>query len=378
VIRSTSLELVSRISPDGRLSLSLSDRPLVRPGPGEVLVEVRAAPINPSDLLLLLGPVDVATLKYTGVSGNPVVEGVVPASALGAVKARLGKAITVGNEGAGVVVDAGPGAGHLLGRTVAFRSSEGSYATHRTIRSGDCLEVPEGVSPEMAASAFINPLTTLCMLETLKREGHRALVHTAAASNLGQMLNRLCIEEGIPLVSIVRSEDQVALLREQGATHVLDSTVPDFPHALRDAIRETGATLAFDAIGGGSMASTILAAMEQVERDKLTEYSRYGAPTHKQVYIYGLLDPGPRIIQTDVGTAWGVGGWLMSWELAKLDPQVVMSLKTRVATGLQTTFASRYAGGFDLGEVLTLAAIGRVTQRATNQKYLVYPNGQGA
>ena len=301
-----------------------------------------------------------------------------PQARLASLAGRLDRPIPVGNEGAGVVVEAGASAQALLGRTVAIAPFGGSYATLRTVKARDCVVLPEGTSASDGASAFVNPLTALGMVETMRREGHKALVHTAAASNLGQMLNRLCLADGIPLVNVVRSPAQADVLRAQGATHVLDSSAEGFNDALVDAIAETGATLGFDAIGGGRMAATILAAMEQVLRRKLPAYSRYGSPVHKQVYIYGRLDPGPRIIEGDLGMAWGVGGWLLTYFLAKLSADEVASLRARVARELKTTFMSRYTAEISLSQAVSPDVIRAYAKHATGEKYLVVPNAPGS
>jgi NADPH2:quinone reductase len=374
----TAHALHSLVTSDGRLKLSIAEAPVPVPGADEVVVRIDAAPLNPSDILTLLGQADVATLRAGGGLGGPAAEADVPAARLAALAGRLDRPIPVGNEGAGVVVQAGDSAQALLGRTVAIAPFGGSYATYRTVKARDCLALPEGTSARDGASAFVNPLTALGMTETMRREGHSALVHTAAASNLGQMLNRLCLADGVPLVNVVRSPAQAESLRAQGATHVIDSTAEGFKDSLAEAIEKTGATLGFDAIGGGQMAATILAAMEQVLRRKLPAYSRYGSPVHKQVYIYGRLDPGPRIIDGDLGMAWGVGGWLVSYFLVKLSPDEAQSLRTRVARELKTTFMSRYTAEISLAEAVSPDVIRAYAKHATGEKYLVVPNAPEA
>jgi NADPH2:quinone reductase len=374
----TAHALHSLVTSDGRLKLSIDEAPVPVPGADEVVVRIDAAPLNPSDIISLLGSADVSTLRAGSSPGGPAAEADVPKARLAGLAGRLDRPVPAGNEGAGVVVQAGASAQALLGRTVAIAPFGGSYATYRTVKARDCVVLPEGTSAKDGASAFVNPLTALGMTETLRREGHSALVHTAAASNLGQMLNRLCLADGIPLVNVVRSPAQAEVLRAQGATHVLDSTAEGFKDAFVDAIAETGATLGFDAIGGGQMAATILAAMEQVLRRKLPAYSRYGSPVHKQVYIYGRLDPGPRIIEGDLGMAWGVGGWLLTFFLAKLSADEVASLRARVARELKTTFASRYTAEISLAEAVCPDVIRAYAKHATGEKYLVVPNARGA
>ena len=370
----TAHALHSLVTSDGRLKLSVDEASVPVPGADEVVVRIDAAPLNPSDIINLLGAADIATLRAVGGPGGPAAEADVPKARLAGLAGRLDRPVPGGNEGAGVVVQAGASAQALLGRTVAIAPFGGSYATYKTVKARDCLVLPEGTSAKDGASAFVNPLTALGMTETLRREGHTALVHTAAASNLGQMLNRLCLAGGIPLVNVVRSPAQAEVLRAQGATHVLDSTAEGFKEALTDAIAETGATLGFDAIGGGQMAATILAAMEQVLRRKLPAYSRYGSPVHKQVYIYGRLDPGPRILDGDLGMAWGVGGWLVSFFLAKLTPEEVAGLRARVARELKTTFASHYTAEISLAEAVSPDVIRAYAKHETGKKYLVVPN----
>jgi NADPH2:quinone reductase len=289
------LELRSKISSDGTLELFLEEVLVPESAPDELVIRIEAAPLNPSDIILLLGPADPSAIRQAGTVEFPRAIATIPPERLAGQKSRLDVALPVGNEGAGVVIKTGSDAQSLIGRAVAARGgSQGMYAQYRVLKASDCLVLPEGASPREGASAFINPLTVLCMVETMRREGHKALVHTAAASNVGQMLNRICLADSIPLVNIVRNQAQTNLLRKMGARHVLDSTSPDFRRALVSALAETGATLAFDAIGGGTMAATILAAMVEVANAGSTTYSRYGSPVHKQVYIYGVLNSGPR------------------------------------------------------------------------------------
>jgi NADPH:quinone reductase-like Zn-dependent oxidoreductase len=377
---STTRQLHSQISPDGTLTLSLEDVPLPALGADEVLIRVEAAPINPSDIGNLYGPADLATVQRGGSAERPLLTARVPERALAALVAqgpmagRVGKAMPMGNEGAGTVVAAGASAEAqaLLGRRVAALGGS-MYATYRALPVNQCLLLPADASAAEGASCFVNPLTALGMVETMRREGHSALVHTAAASNLGQMLERICRKDGIGLVSIVRSPAQVALLEGQGARHVVDMGAPDFMARLTDALAATGATIAFDAVGGGPLASQILQAMEAALLRKATEYSRYGTSVHKQVYLYGGLDIGPTTIQRSVGMAWGVGGWLLWPAMAKLGPVRVAELKARVAAELRSTFASHYAGTLTLAQVLEPEQVARYAQRATGAKFLVTP-----
>jgi NADPH2:quinone reductase len=328
----------------------------------------------------LFGAADMNTARASGTASRPVVTARVPEAAMKAMAARLGQSMPVGNEGAGVVVEAGasPAAKALLGKTVAIHGGA-MYSQYRCLPAGDCLLLPQGTSAAEGASSFINPLTALAMVATMRREGHSAIVHTAAASNLGQMLQRLCTKEKIPLVNIVRKPGQVQLLRSQGAAHVCDSSSPGFMRDLTEALVATGATLAFDATGGGTLAGRILACMESALSRSATTYSRYGSTTHKQVYLYGSLDTSPTEFTRSFGMAWGMGGWLVFTYLQKLDASIVQSFKRRIAAELKTTFASHYTKEVSLAEALSLEHIAVYGKRATGEKYLINPQkGRGS
>jgi NADPH:quinone reductase len=369
------LELRSLVRADGTLELSLAEVPIPEPGPDDVLVRVEASPINPSDLGLLIGPADVSTLRSSGTAARPILSGAIPPQALRALAARLDKSMPVGNEGAGIVVKAGasPTAQALLGRTVAMAVRGGMYAQYRCLRATDVLPLPADATPADGASSFINPLTALGMVETMRSEGHKALVHTAAASNLGQMLVRICGADGVPLVNVVRSAAQEKVLRDQGAEWVVDSSNPGFSDRLTDAIASTGATLAFDAIGGGRLAGQILSAMEAAVTRTTGTYNHYGSSVYKQLYIYGRLDTGPTELVRDFGFAWGVGGWLLTPFLNKIGPERVRKLRQRVASELKTTFASHYAAEIGLAEALDPKVAAVYARRATGAKYLINP-----
>jgi NADPH:quinone reductase-like Zn-dependent oxidoreductase len=369
----TGLELRSTVSSDAQLTLTLEPVTLAAPGPDEVIVRVEAAPINPSDLGLLLGPADMATLEAGGTPDRPTLTAAIPQARLGMMKARLDQSLPVGNEGAGTVVAAGDNVAGLLGKKVGMIGGA-MYAQYRRIAARDCVPLPEGASAADGASMFVNPLTALAFVETLRMEGHKALVHTAAASNLGQMLNRICIADGVPLVNVVRSEAQAAILREIGAKYIVDSSAGDFRDKLTDAIAETGATLAFDAIGGGRLTNAILHAMEAAANRNATEYSRYGSSTFKQVYIYGALDLGPTELDRGYGFAWGVSGFLLTPFLMKLGMEGAMRLRARVAAELTTTFASNYTATISLAEALDPATVAAYAKKATGEKYLIDPS----
>ena len=375
----SSLELRSLVTEQGRLELSLIDVPLPSLASGEVLVRVEAAPINPSDLGLLLAGANVASAEVEGTSEGPVVTAPLVDGALRSLAARVGKSLPVGNEGAGTVVAAGPSSEvqSLIGRTVAVAGGS-MYSQYRAVSASSCLVLPPGTSAKEGASSFVNPLTALGMIETMRREGHRGIVHTAAASNLGQMLVKLCLEEDVPLVAIVRKPEQVELLRSIGAVYVCDSSSPSFMADLIDALSATSATIAFDAIGGGKLVSYILTAMEAAANASTREYSRYGSTVHKQVYIYGGLDPSPTTLTRNFGFAWGIGGWLLTPFLGSMDLDTFSRLRSRVAAGLKTTFASSYTGEVSLAGMLDPLVLSRTMKQATGEKYLVAPNADAS
>ncbi|RED42399.1 zinc-binding dehydrogenase [Rhodopseudomonas thermotolerans] len=371
----TGLQLRSLIKASGDLEVSLVPVSIPEPGPDEVVVRVEATPINPSDLGLLFGAADMSTAKASGSADAPVITAKVPEAAMKAMAGRLDESMPVGNEGAGTVIKVGSSdaAQALLGKTVAMIGGA-MYAQYRLIKAADCLKLQDGTTAADGASCFVNPLTALGMTETMKREGHKALVHTAAASNLGQMLNRICLKDGIDLVNIVRSEAQAKLLRDIGAKYVVDSTAPTFLDDLTEALVKTGATIAFDAIGGGRLAGQILSCMEAaIGKTATGPYSRYGSNIPKQVYIYGSLDTKPTEIVRNFGFAWAVGGWLLFPFLQKIGAADAARLRARVAAEIKTTFASRYTKVVSLKEALTLDAIAVYNKRATGEKYLIDP-----
>jgi NADPH:quinone reductase len=362
-------QIVSTLEADGRLIVALADETLPEPRGHEVLVRIEAAPINPSDLGLLFGPADLETAEFS--PGRIVAR--MPEAAVRAMHARLGQALPVGNEGAGTVVAAGDAdaAQALLGKVVAAVPGA-MYAQYRLVDARACLVLPDGADAEAGAAAFVNPLTALSFVDAMRREGHSALVHTAAASNLGQMLVKICRADGVPLVNIVRSEAQVALLRGIGAEHVINSGSPTFQADLVAAIEATGATLAFDAIGGGKQAGQILAAMEQVA-SKAAAFSRYGSNTFKKVYVYGALDLGPTVLNRSFGFAWSVSGFLLTPYLQQIGAEAAEALRQRVRAELTTTFASHYKARVTLEQALTREAALAYNARATGEKYLIVP-----
>ena len=369
------LEIRSTIKGSGILEICLQEAPLPALGENDVLVRVEASPINPSDLGLLFGPADMTSARLSGTKERPIVTADIPEKLMKAVSARIDHSLAVGNEGAGVVISAGasPAARSLLGKTVGLIGG-GMYTQFRVVGAAMCLQLEEGTTPAEGASCFVNPLTALGMVETMKHEGHAALVHTAAASNLGQMLQKLCLKDGVALVNVVRRPEQALLLEKIGAAHVCDSSTPDFEEDLIEALVATGATLAFDATGGGKLAGQILACMEAAAGRSTREYSRYGSEVHKQVYIYGGLDRSPTILNRNFGMAWGVGGWLLTPFLKKIGFAAGQALRARVAREIKTTFASAYSHEVSLARALQLDSIAAYGRQGTGNKFLITPH----
>lgn len=367
------LQLRTLVKESGELELSLIDVPVPQPGDDEVLIRVEATPINPSDLGLLVGAADLSTAKASGTDSHPVVTAEVPKPAMRAMAARLGQSLPVGNEGAGTVVAAGKSdtAQALVGKTVTGLGGE-FYAEYRLLNVAQVMELPEDASARDGASCFVNPLTALSFPETMRMEGHKGLVHTAAASNLGQMLNKICIADGVPLVNIVRKPEQEKILRDLGAKHVVNSSSDSFMDDLIKALAETKATLGFDAIGGGPLTGQILTAMEAAANIG-AEYSRYGSAEPKQVYIYGRLDLSPTVIPPGVGMAWGTGGYLLTYFLQKVGAEGRARLRKRVMDELKTTFASHYTDEISLREALNPDTLRTYNAKKTGEKFLINP-----
>ena len=371
----TGLQLRSLLKNTGELELSLVNTPTPEPGEDEVVVRVEATPITPSDLGLLIGPADMSTAVVSGTRDLPVITAKMPDAAVKMMGARLDQSLPVGNEGAGTVVRTGSSdaAKALMGKLVSVIGGA-MYSQYRVVKVRDAMPLPPGITAADGASWFVNPLTALGMTETMRRENHKALVHTAAASNLGQMLNKICIKDGIGLVNIVRSKEQADILHKIGAKYVVDSTAPTFMDDLTAALVETGATIAFDAIGGGKLAGQILTCMEIAANKTAKEYSRYGSNVFKQVYIYGSLNTGPTELSRAFGLTWAVGGWLLTPFLQKIGPADIGRLRQRVVSELKTTFASHYTQVVSLQEVLQMSNIAVYNKRATGEKFLINPN----
>ena len=371
---STYLQMFSTLTAEGELRLELKEQPMPIPGENEVLIRIEATPINPSDHGVMFGWASMASASSSGSGAGTVLSAPVSEQGMAVMKARIGQSLAVGNEGAGTVVATGTSelAKSLDGKVVAAMGG-GMYGQYRCVDASVCLPLLDGHTAKDGASSFVNPLTALCMIETMNLEGHTALVHTAAASNLGQMLNRICLDGGVDLVNIVRKDEQETLLRQMGAKYVCNSSKDSFMADLTDAIHATGATLAFDATGGGTLASTILSAMEAAAARTPGAYSIYGSVKHKQVYLYGGLDTSPTTLNRGYGMAWGVGGWLLPNFLARVGQEVATRLRTRVATEMKTTFASHYTNEISLAEALDADIVAQYNSKSTGKKFLVCP-----
>ncbi|MBD5770300.1 zinc-binding dehydrogenase [Marinomonas colpomeniae] len=370
----TNIQLTSTINEDNTLTLALQHIDMPQPGADEVIIRIEAAPLNPSDLGVLFSAADMSTATQSGTQENPIITADVPVQAMPSLKTRVGKATPVGNEGAGTVVAAGssPAAQALMGKTVAVIGG-GTYRQYHCANVQSCLPLKEGTTAKQGASSFVNPLTALTMVATMRAEGHKAIIHAAAASNLGQMLNRVCIADGVDLINIVRKPEQEKLLRDMGAKYVVNSSSDSFLADLTAAIIETGATIAFDPIGGGQLTSDILNCMEVAAARDMKEHTIYGSDTFKQVYIYGALNRGPITLNRDFGFAWAVNGFLLFNALGKLGTETVVAMRKRVAEEITTTFASHYTHEVSLAEALQLQSIAGYSKQATGEKYLITP-----
>ena len=370
----TALQLRSHLKASGELEISLAEVAVPEPGPDDVVIRVEATPINPSDLGLLVGGADMGSAVQSGTRDRPVITAKVPAPAMRAMAARMDQSMPVGNEGAGVVVKAGssPAAQALLGKMVAGLGGE-MYSQYRMLNVAQCLALPDGTSAKDGASCFVNPLTALSFVETMRMQGRTGIVHTAAASNLGQMLVKICQKDNVALVNIVRSKAQADLLKGLGAKYIIDSSSPNFMEELITALAETKTTLGFDAIGGGPLAGQLLVAMEAAASRNMKEFSRYGSGQETQVYIYGRLDMSQTQVPPGVGFAWNLGGYLLTPFLQKAGPEVRAKMRQRVVDELTTTFASHYTAEISLAQALDLTTLKAYNAKATGTKYLINP-----
>ena len=369
-----SKQIRSKVTKEGKLLIYVESTAMPEPKEDEVLIRIEASPINPSDLGLLIGPADVSSMSVSGEGENAVVTMDIPEGLMRMLETRLDQSLPVGNEGGGVVVKAGSkDLEDLVGKTVGVAGGS-MYSQYRCVNAASCFVMHEGVTSAESASCFVNPLTALGMVETMRLENHSALVHTAAASNLGQMLIKICLDEDVPLVNIVRKEEHVEKLNSLGAKFVCNSSKDTFIQDLVNALVETGATIGFDATGGGKLAGQILTAMEVAANQTATDYNRYGSNTFKQVYIYGGLDRSPTTLNRAFGFSWSLGGWLLTPFIGRIGPERFEELKQKVADEIKTTFASHYTKEISLEEVLQPENINVYSKQATGEKYLVNPN----
>ena len=372
-----SKEIRSNVTSEGNIEISIASVEKPTPAENEVLIKVEASPINPSDLGLLISfAADLDSLNVTGSGDETVAKMKVHPGLMKAMTPRLDQSMKVGNEGGGVIEDAGTGAENLIGKTVGVAGGA-MYSQYRCVPANSCLVMDDSTTSAEAASSFVNPLTVLGFIETMKMENHTAILHTAAASNLGQMLVKVCKDDSIPLVNIVRKSEQVDLLKNLGAEHVCNTSEPDFMDSLVNALVATGATLGFDATGGGNegkLAGQILSAMEIAANKTAKEYSRYGSDTFKQVYIYGGLDQSPTILNRSFGMQWALGGWLLTPMIGKIGMERFQQMRERVAKEIKTTFASHYTQEISFEEMLQPETIKAYAKQATGEKYLVTPH----
>lgn len=373
----SSKEIRSTLTNEGILELSIVNVEQPVPGDDEVLLKIEASPINPSDLALLITfAADLDSLSVSGEGDQTVASIKLHPGLLGALKPRMGQSMQVGNEGGGVVIDAGANAKHLIGKTVGVAGGA-MYSQYRCIPAQSCLVMNEGTTSMQAASSFVNPLTALAFVETMRLENHTALLNTAAASNLGQMLVKICKDDGVPLINVVRKPEQVETLKKLGAEYICDTSADSFMDDLVNAIVATGCTLGFDATGGGNggkLPGQILTAMEIAANKTATEYSRYGSDTYKQVYIYGGLDMSPTVLNRSFGLQWGLGGWLLTPMIGRIGMERFGQMRERVAAEINTTFASHYTQEISLAEMLQPEIIRGYAKQATGAKYLVNPH----
>jgi NADPH:quinone reductase-like Zn-dependent oxidoreductase len=364
----TGKQLFSTLA-DGKLTVEVVDTEFADPTGNQVLVQMEAAPINPSDLAILTSAADLENAEYS--DGKFIAD--MPEPFYSAQKGRHGLRMPAGNEGAGTVVAAGEGemAQALMGQRVACVPGN-AYSQYCIADAAMCLPLGD-ISSEEGASAFVNPMTALGFVETARMEEQGAIIHTAAASNLGQMLIKICQEDDIPLVNIVRKAEHVDMLSGLGATHIVNSSDDDFSKQLRQAIETTDAYLGFDPIGGGQAVDNCFKAMEQVAVKKMSEFSRYGSDQQKKMYIYGRLDLGPTILTPAYGFGWTLSGWLLTPFLQMAGMETIIRMRQRVLDGLTTTFASSYKRKVSLEEMLTRDAVLDYREMKTGEKYLVTP-----
>ena len=372
-----SKEIRSTVTSEGNIEISIVKVEKPVPLENEVLIKVEASPINPSDLALLISFAgDLNSLSVSGEGDSTVTKMKIHPALMRLMKPRLGQSMQVGNEGGGVIEAVGEKAKGLLGKIVGAAGGA-MYSQYRCVPARNCLVMDDNITSVEAASSFVNPLTVLAFIETMKMENHNAIVNTAAASNLGQMLVKVCNDDKIPLVNIVRKSDQVEALKNLGAKYVCNTDDTDFMKNLVSALIETGATLGFDATGGGNegkLPGQILSAMETAVNKTSKEYSRYGSDTYKQVYIYGGLDQSPTVLNRAFGMQWGLGGWLLMPMIDRIGMEKFQKMRERVSKEIKTTFASQYTQEISFEEILQPETLKSYARQATGEKYLLKPH----
>lgn len=366
--------ILSTLHEDATVTVEIASFTLPEPVKGQIVVQVEAAPINPSDTALMFAAADMGNAEFS--DGKVVARA--PDGIARSMQARQGTALQIGNECAGLVVAAGedPAARALVGKRVACTTGTG-FATHTVAEASMAMVLDDGMTAKQAASAFVNPMTALGFVETMKREGFTGIVHTAAASNLGQMLVKICQADNIPLVNIVRNAEQAALLKSLGAEHVLNSTEPGFMKRLVDAISQTGAMLAFDPVRGGTLANQIIVAMEHAAKRANPDapFTIYGSNVVKKLYVYGALDLSPMTMNLGTDFAWQMGGWLLPNFLQSAGLEVMGRMRMRIQAELSKTFSSHYKAEIGIAEMLTPDVVRQYTANKTGEKYLLLPNG---
>ena len=362
-------QLFTTLTADGTLTVAVENVSVAEPSGNQVLVRMEAAPINPSDLAILVGAADIENAEFS--DGKFVAK--VPEPFNKGSKARHGIKLPAGNEGAGTVVATGESdaAKALMGQRVSCVPGN-AFSQYCLVDANQCLPLGDH-SAEAGASAFVNPMTALGFVENAKLDGQDAILHTVGASNLGQMLTRICVEDGIGLVNIVRKADQADLLKSLGSTHVVNSAADDFMNQLAGAIDQTGAFYGFDPVGGGTGVDTAFKAMEKVAVQRMTEYSRYGSNQAKRMFIYGRLDAGATILTPGYGFGWTLSGWLLFPFLQSVGHETVGRMRKRVLENLTTTFANHYKKRVNLEEMLTKDSVSEYRAMRTGEKYLVTP-----
>ena len=368
-----SRQLITTLSLTGTLSLSLQNTELPPLGAEDILLQVQAAPLNPSDMSFMFTQADLSTLTFDYDASTPCVSMQLPDIIDKRHQHRVEQTLPCGYEGAGVIIEVGSSLSReLIGRTVSCAIG-GMYADYKVSPLNAVIVMPEGVTPMQAAAAFVNPMTVLAMLETRRLHQHKALVHTASASNLGKILIRCCKQQSIPLVNLVRNSNQIPALMSLGADIVLDTSDEDFAVQLYDAISQYEPTACFDPIAGGDLLSHVMSTMERVFIDKQQQFSHYGSGVFKQGFVYGHLDNAPLRFTHQIGFSWSLRGWLLGDVLPTLSAECITNMKKSIQSEITTTFASEFNTTITLADILNPVQIATYTAARSNEKFLVVP-----